>query len=148
MYCFETKDKTKVALRPEMTPSLARMVIKAGRKLLMPIRWYSIPQCWRFETVQRGRKREHYQWNMDIWGVKDITAEVELVAAIVTFFKRVGLTSDDIVIRINSRQVLETVLVPFNVSDKDFKAICVIVDKLDKIGLNAVQEMLAEAGIF
>lgn len=97
MFSFTTKDNYKVALRPEMTPSLARLVtnfplsslrlfillvpliliffrlvLKKGRKLLMPIRWYSIPQCWRFETIQRGRRREHYQWNMDIMGVPDV----------------------------------------------------------------------------
>lgn len=78
----------EVALRPEMTPSLARLILKqgpfhstflsvylfffTGQQLLMPIRWFSIPQCWRFETTTRGRKREHYQWNMDIVGVSSV----------------------------------------------------------------------------
>jgi hypothetical protein len=69
-------------------------------KMLLPVKWFSIPQCWRFENTQRGRKREHYQWNMDIVGVASITAEVELLAAIVTFFKRVGLTSADVGIKV------------------------------------------------
>jgi len=147
MYIFETKEKTKLALRPEMTPSLSRLILKAGRKLLMPIRWFSIPQCWRFENVQRGRKREHYQWNMDIWGVKDVTAEVELLSVIVTFFKRVGITSSDVGIRINSRKILQTVLSNLGVSDEEFPDVCVIVDKLDKIGPEQVKALLVAKGL-
>jgi histidyl-tRNA synthetase len=74
MYNFEEKSGLKVgiffsqrlALRPEMTPSLARMILKEGLKILgsLPIKWFSIPQCWRYETLTKGRKREHYQWNM------------------------------------------------------------------------------------
>ena len=65
-----------MTLRPEMTPTLARMVLSLGDRFLKPVKWFSIPQCWRFETVQRGRKREHYQWNMDIIGEASISAEV------------------------------------------------------------------------
>ena len=66
-----------MTLRPEMTPSLARMILSLGAlrgelKILLPVKWFSVPQCWRFETVQRGRKREHYQWNMDIIGARAI----------------------------------------------------------------------------
>jgi len=126
-----------------MTPSLSRLVLKAGRKLLMPIRWFSIPQCWRFENVQRGRKREHYQWNMDIWGVSEVTAEVELLSVITTFFKRVGITSTDVGIRLNSRKILQTVLKNLGVSDEEFTHVCVIVDKLDKIGPEGVRALLS-----
>lgn len=77
MFAFNTKDERAVALRPEMTPSLARLVLKAGRSMLMPIRWYAIPQCWRFESTTRGRNREHYQWNMDILGVDEVLAHIK-----------------------------------------------------------------------
>eukprot|EP00282_Hemiselmis_andersenii_P012119 CAMPEP_0114121924 /NCGR_PEP_ID=MMETSP0043_2-20121206/7427_1 /TAXON_ID=464988 /ORGANISM="Hemiselmis andersenii, Strain CCMP644" /LENGTH=187 /DNA_ID=CAMNT_0001214617 /DNA_START=47 /DNA_END=606 /DNA_ORIENTATION=- len=66
MYNFVDKGGYNVTLRPEMTPSLARMVVARGKELLLPLKWFSVPQCWRFENMQRGRKREHYQWNMDI----------------------------------------------------------------------------------
>lgn len=72
MYAFETQDGSKVALRPEMTPSLARLVMKTKGRMVMPIKWFSLPQCWRYETVCRGRSREHYQWNMDIVGVPEV----------------------------------------------------------------------------
>ena len=76
LYSFEDKGGRRVSLRPEMTPSLARMVMKT--KPTMPLKWTSIPQCWRYERMTRGRRREHYQWNMDIWGVKGVTAEAEV----------------------------------------------------------------------
>lgn len=72
MYNFVDKEGARVTLRPEMTPSLARMVLNlmqaetGDMAALLPLKWYSIPQCWRFETTQKGRKREHYQWNMDV----------------------------------------------------------------------------------
>ena len=116
MYNFVDKEGNGVTLRPEMTPSLARMVLLRTNlangqvKELLPIKWFSIPQCWRFETTQRGRKREHYQWNMDIVGVSDITAEVELLAAITAFFRGVGIGPEIVGIKINSRKVLESLL--------------------------------------
>lgn len=130
-----------------MTPTLARLILKTGRNLLLPIRWFSIPQCWRYENTTRGRKREHYQWNMDIVGVKEVTAEVELLAAITTLFKSLGLTSKDVGIKINSRKVLQNVLEPLGVTKEKFAPVCVIVDKLDKLEAEAVQKMLAELGL-
>ena len=76
MYSFVDKDDVEVTLRPEMTPTLARMVLSRGASMILPLKWFSIPQCWRFEATQRGGKREHYQWNMDVIGCKEITAEV------------------------------------------------------------------------
>lgn len=93
MYCFTDKEGTEVTLRPEMTPSLARMVLGKAQSHVLPLKWYSVPQCWRFETTQRGRKREHYQWNMDVVGCAGITAEVELLKAITMFFSNIGITS-------------------------------------------------------
>merc|ERR1719335_782627 len=102
MYNFIDKDGARVTLRPEMTPSLARMVLQLMRAetgefaVQLPLKWYSIPQCWRYETTQRGRKREHYQWNMDIVGVNSILAELEVLSAIVTFLEKLGMTSADV----------------------------------------------------
>jgi hypothetical protein len=103
MYCFVDKGGYNVTLRPEMTPSLARMILARGKELLLPVKWFSVPQCWRFENVQRGRKREHYQWNMDVVGVRSVAAEAELLAAAAHLFRRVGLGPEDIGIRISSR---------------------------------------------
>jgi histidyl-tRNA synthetase len=67
LYGFEDKGGRRVALRPELTPSLARMVMARKGKIPMPMKWFSIPQCWRYERMTKGRRREHFQWNMDIW---------------------------------------------------------------------------------
>lgn len=135
-----------------MTPSLARMVLSLCREnsgpgkveiaALLPIKWFSIPQCWRFETTQRGRKREHYQWNMDIVGMPTVNCEAELLAGMVHFFESIGITSKDVGIKINSRKVLGCVLEDSGVPKEHFEKVCVLVDKLDKIGGEEVVKML------
>ena len=143
----------QVTLRPEMTPTLARMVLgrtnaESGEvKMVLPVKWFSLPQCWRFETTQRGRKREHYQWNMDIVGVKTIAAEVELLSAITSFFLKVGITAADVGIKINSRKVMASILSAQGISEAQFAPVCVVVDKLDKIGDDAVTEELVALGV-
>jgi histidyl-tRNA synthetase len=112
MYCFVDKGGYNVTLRPEMTPSLARMILARGKELLLPVKWYSIPQCWRFENMQRGRKREHYQWNMDIVGVRSVAAEAELLAAAAHLFRRVGLGPLDVGFRVSSRSAPPPVTPP------------------------------------
>ena len=146
LYNFQDKGDRKVALRPEMTPSLARMVMARAGALPLPIKWFSIPQCWRYERTQRGRGREHYQWNVDIWGTTEISADAELISVIVTFFEEMGLTSDDIVIRISSRKVLEEVLGSLGVEGDLFTKTCVIVDKMDKLSSEIIEEQLSALG--
>jgi len=147
LYNFVDKGDRAVALRPEMTPSLARMVMAKKGGLNLPLKWFSIPQCWRYERMTRGRRREHFQWNMDIWGVDGIEAEAELLSAMVTFFKRVGLTSEDVGIKVNSRGVLGEVLSELGVPEEKFAATCVLMDKLEKVPLDAIQGELEELGL-
>jgi len=146
LYNFEDKGDRKVALRPEMTPSLARMVMARAGGLPMPIKWFSIPQCWRYERTQRGRGREHYQWNVDIWGTNEISADAELISILVTFFEGVGLTAKDLVIKISSRKVLEEVLGSLEISEEIFSKTCIIVDKMDKLPADIIEEQLTELG--
>jgi len=146
LYNFQDKGDRKVALRPEMTPSLARMVMARAGGLAMPIKWFSIPQCWRYERTQRGRGREHYQWNVDIWGTTEITADAELISVLVTFFEGVGLTAKDLVIRISSRKVLEEVLGSLGIKDDKFAETCIIVDKMDKLSSDIIEEQLSVLG--
>jgi histidyl-tRNA synthetase len=118
------------------------MVLGRAQSHVLPLKWYSVPQCWRFETTQRGRKREHYQWNMDVVGCPSINAEVELLYAICAFFTSIGITSKDIGIKINSRKVMASVLKAMGVSDDAFAPVCVVMDKFDKIGAAATEEEL------
>ena len=147
LYNFEDKGGRKVALRPEMTPSLARMVMARAGALALPIKWYSIPQCWRYERTQRGRGREHYQWNVDIWGMNGIEADAELLSVLVQFFDSVGLSSEDLVIRISSRKVLEEVLGSLGLEGEIFAQTCIIVDKMDKLPEDVIEAQLSDLGL-
>eukprot|EP00590_Aulacoseira_subarctica_P003950 CAMPEP_0172423838 /NCGR_PEP_ID=MMETSP1064-20121228/17768_1 /TAXON_ID=202472 /ORGANISM="Aulacoseira subarctica , Strain CCAP 1002/5" /LENGTH=470 /DNA_ID=CAMNT_0013165385 /DNA_START=177 /DNA_END=1588 /DNA_ORIENTATION=+ len=147
LYNFVDKGQRSVSLRPEMTPSLARMVMAKKGALALPLKWFSIPQCWRYERMTRGRRREHFQWNMDIWGVDGVEAEAELLSAMVKFFENVGLTSADVGIKINSRLVIAEVLTSLGVPEEKFAATCVLVDKLEKVALEDIQEDLEKLGL-
>lgn len=147
LYNFVDKGDRAVALRPEMTPSLARMVMAKKGGLPLPLKWFSLPQCWRYERMTRGRRREHFQWNMDIWGVEGVEAEAELLSAMVTFFEKVGLTSEDVGIKVNSRLVIGEVLTELGIPEEKFAATCVLVDKLEKVPLDAIQGELEELGL-
>jgi len=147
LYNFEDKGGRRLALRPEMTPSLVRMLLQKGGGLALPLRWFAIPQCWRYERMTRGRGREHYQWNMDIFGVAGVEAEAELLAAIVQFFTALGLGAGDITIKVSSRKVLEGVLRKAGVPDEHFAPVCVLVDKLDKLPRDAIEADLQVLGL-
>ena len=147
LYNFEDKGGRKVALRPEMTPSLARMVMTRAGALALPIKVYSIPQCWRYERTQRGRGREHYQWNVDIWGMEGVEADAELLSVLVHFFNSVGLGSDDLVIRISSRKVLEEVLGSLGIEGETFAQTCVTVDKMNKLPAHVIEAQLGDLGL-
>ena len=103
LYNFEDKGKRAVALRPEMTPTLARMVAARERNYKKPLKWYSIPQLFRYERQQKGRLREHFQFNADIFGEDDPAADAELIALLIDLLRRFKLTADDFVIRLSSR---------------------------------------------
>jgi len=147
LYSFEDKGGRRVALRPELTPSLARLALAQGPSLPRPTKWYTIGQCWRYERTTRGRRREHYQWNMDVLGVEGVAAEAELLAATVTFLGRVGLGPGDVVIRVSSRKVLQALMAAAGVPDDAFGRACVVVDKADKLPAEAVAAELVGLGM-
>ena len=145
LYHFTLHDR-HLALRPELTPSLARMVMAKQGSLAFPLRWFAIPQCWRYERMTRGRRREHYQWNMDCWGVAGVEAEAELIAAIFALVDRLGLAPGDVKVRVSSRRLLEA-LVGGSVPAGQFAEVCVVVDKLEKIGAAEVIRQLGALGL-
>mmetsp|Transcript_11488 Transcript_11488/g.20342 ORF Transcript_11488/g.20342 Transcript_11488/m.20342 type:complete len:499 (-) Transcript_11488:491-1987(-) len=147
LYNFEDKGGRRVALRPELTPSLARMVLAKQKTLALPLKWFAIGQCWRYERMTRGRRREHYQWNMDIVGVPGVEAEAELLAAITMFFERLGLTSKDVGIKVSNRKVLQSVLAQYGVPPHLFAPVCVIVDKMEKLPREQVEKELETLGV-
>ncbi|XP_057785264.1 histidine--tRNA ligase, chloroplastic/mitochondrial isoform X1 [Salvia miltiorrhiza] len=145
LYCFEDRGNRRVALRPELTPSLARLVLQKGKSVSLPLKWFAIGQCWRYERMTRGRRREHYQWNMDIIGVPNVTAEAELISSIVTFFKRIGITASDVGFKVSSRKVLQEVLRRYTVPESLFSRVCVTIDKLEKIPMDDIKNELRAA---
>jgi len=145
LYHFEIHDR-HLALRPEMTPSLARMVIARAGALRMPLRWFSVSQNWRYERMTRGRKREHFQWNMDIWGEPGVAAEAELLAAIFSLLDALGLSRGEVQVRLNSRALLEESLRAGALAERPevFEPLCVVIDKIAKIGEASVIEQLVD----
>jgi histidyl-tRNA synthetase len=135
-----------LALRGEFTPSLARMVMARQGGLRFPLRWFCIPQCWRYERMTRGRRREHFQWNMDIWGEPSVSAEAELIAAVFSALDAMGLDPGDTRMRVNSRALLEETLRKQLLVDRpeSFEPLCVVIDKLEKIGALAVVAQLTD----
>lgn len=151
LYEFRDKGDRHVALRPELTPSFARMVMAKSTSLPLPARWFSLPQCFRYEDTQKGRKREHYQWNMDIVGLASVAAEAELIAAQAEFCRRAGLnvapgSEPEVVWKISNRQVLGHFLEGMGITGDQFAAVCVCIDKRDKIGDAATTAELAKVG--
>jgi len=145
LYHFELHGR-HLALRGEFTPSLARMVMARAGSLRLPVRWFAIPQCWRYERTTRGRRREHYQWNMDIWGEPSVAAEAELIAAACDALASMGLGAGDVQVRVSSRALLEEALRAGVLREHPelFEPLCVVVDKLAKIGPEAVVGMLCD----
>lgn len=152
LYDFRDKGDRHVALRPELTPSFARMVMAKGSALVLPARWFSLPQCFRYEDTQKGRKREHYQWNMDIVGLASVAAEAELMAAQAEFCRRAGLSvaadgEPEVIWRVSNRQVLGHFLETIGIAGDQFAAVCVCIDKRDKIGDAGTLAELAKVGV-
>ncbi|MCH8884188.1 MAG: ATP phosphoribosyltransferase regulatory subunit [SAR324 cluster bacterium] len=110
LYNFDDKGGRRLALRPEMTPTLARLILQRQRALHFPLKWFSIPQCFRYERMTRGRKREHYQWNLDVIGQPGNVAEVETISALIASLEAMGLTAEHVRLHLNDRRLLTAVL--------------------------------------
>lgn len=133
LYTFEDKAGRKMALRPELTPSLARMVAQQGTNIKHPTRWYSIPRLFRYEKMQKGRLREFFQLNMDILGIADVDADAELIAAVIDMMRDLGLTSNDFKVRISSRTLLDELFNQYGLSKDQSVQLYALLDKKSKI---------------
>jgi histidyl-tRNA synthetase len=129
LYTFTDKGGREVALRPEMTPTLARMVAAKANAMRKPIRWFSVPQLFRYERQQKGRLREHFQLNVDIVGEAAVAADAELLAVAIDVMRAVGLTSDDVRARVSDRQLLTAVLSDVGVKKAEMAAVFAAIDK-------------------
>ncbi len=147
LYNFTDKGGREVALRPEMTPTFARMVGARANSLRKPTRWFSIPQLFRYERQQKGRLREHFQLNVDIVGETGIAADAELIACAIDICRELGLTSREVVVRISDRRVMHAYLAALGIPASAFGAVLSVSDKLARQPRNVSEEKLAAAGL-
>jgi histidyl-tRNA synthetase len=147
LYAFTDKGGREVALRPEMTPSFARMVSARANALRKPVRWYSIPQLFRYERQQKGRLREHFQLNVDIVGDAEVTSDAELLAVAIEIMRACGLTADDVVARVSDRQLLVALLGAWGVPDGAVPAVYAAIDKVERDPRERLVERLGAAGV-
>ena len=131
-YVFADRGGDSITLRPELTPTLARMVAQKQRELPKPIRWWSFGPFWRYERPQKGRTREFFQWNIDLIGVESAYADAELVAVLAEFFRSVGLTPQQVAIKVNHRGLTKAQIKQIGLTD-DMESVYRLIDKLDKL---------------
>jgi histidyl-tRNA synthetase len=147
LYNFVDKGEREVALRPEMTPTVARMVAARANALRKPVRWFSMPQLFRYERQQKGRLREHYQLNVDLFGTADVAADAELVACAVDIMRAFGLTSRDVVVRVSDRRILQAFLESLGVPGGAIGETYGVIDKLERTPPEVSAERLAVLGV-
>ena len=147
LYSFEDKGGRRLSLRPEMTPSLARLVLQHKKSLSFPIKWFSMPQCFRYERMTKGRRREHFQWNADIIGQPEIVAEAEILMLLISACELMGLSAKEIRVFINDRRILNSILSQISVPQEMHSEVLVIMDKRDKISIEALSKLLQDLGM-
>jgi histidyl-tRNA synthetase len=147
LYNFTDKGGREISLRPEMTPTVARMVSAKSNALRKPVRWFSIPQLFRYERQQRGRLREHFQLNVDIFGEADVTADAELLAVAIDIMREFGLGTDDVVARVSDRRLLRALLVRIGVTEERLAGVFAVIDKVERQPREISLEKLGTLGI-
>jgi histidyl-tRNA synthetase len=146
LYAFSDKGDRDVSLTPELTPTVARMVVDRGQELSKPIKWYSTRPFWRYEQVQQGRFREFYQTNVDIFGSSEPEADAEILAFAADALTEIGLTADDFAFRVSHRDILGGLLASFD-ADVDTREAIRAVDKSQKIEPAEYYDLLVDAGL-
>jgi histidyl-tRNA synthetase len=147
LYSFEDKGGRQVALRPEMTPTVARMVAARANALRKPVRWFTVPQLFRYERQQKGRLREHYQLNVDIFGEPDVSADAEVLAVAIEIVRTLGLGPDAVRARVSDRRLLNALLHAAGVTEEQLPATHAVIDKIERTPPGVSHEKLTTAGL-
>ena len=147
IYHFFDKSERHIALRAEMTPTLARMVAQRQKELQFPLKWTTIAQCFRYERMTKGRKREHYQWNVDIIGEDSILAEVEVIGAACDALRRMGLSSSEFKVHVSSRKFLGRLLEESGIAAEKHAQVFLALDKRGKMPDAEIGAMLKDGGL-
>ena len=146
-FVFSSPGDDMLTLRPELTPTLARMVAQQQYEIPFPLRWWSIGPFWRYENPQRGRTREFYQWNIDLVGTESITADAEIIAVAATFFKKIGLTPQQVKIYVNNRRLMDKGFAKLEIQEDLRPSVFRVVDKLDKLSEKEWQAYAKDSGL-
>ena len=147
IYHFTDKSDRHLALRPEMTPTLARMVAQRQKELSFPLKWTTIAQCFRYERMTKGRKREHYQWNLDIIGEDSVMAEAEVIGAAVDALRRMELSTADFKVHVSSRKFLGALLERSGIAPDKHAQVFLALDKRGKMPDAEIAAMLRDGGL-
>jgi histidyl-tRNA synthetase len=146
-FVFPDRGGDMIALRPELTPSLARMVAARARSLPSPIRWWSFGPFWRYERPQKGRTREFFQWNIDLLGFNNPESDAELVAIAATFFRVLGLGPDRVKILVNSRNLVDSQLSSLGLTPEERPPALRLIDRRDKMDAKSWAAYAEEIGL-
>jgi histidyl-tRNA synthetase len=146
-FVFEDRGGDPITLRPELTPSLARMIAQRQKQLVFPQRWWSFGPFWRYERPQKGRTREFFQWNIDQLGADSAESDSELIAVCVKFFQKVGLSSDQVKVYVNSRQLMDQIFQDIGISQSDKHNVFRLIDRRDKMSVEDWQTFAFEIGL-
>jgi histidyl-tRNA synthetase len=146
-FVFPDRGGDQITLRPELTPTLARMIAQKQNELIFPARWWSFGPFWRYERPQKGRTREFFQWNIDMLGVDSPEADAELVAVAASFFQSVGLTPSEIKIYINNRRLMDSALAGMEIPSENRKNVFHVIDRRDKLSPDAWAAYAQENGM-
>ena len=147
IYHFFDKSERHIALRAEMTPTLARMVAQRQKELSFPLKWTTIAQCFRYERMTKGRKREHYQWNIDIIGEESVLAELEVIGAACDALRRMGLSAKDFKVHVSSRKFLGQLLEKSGIAAEKHAQVFLALDKRGKMPDAEIGQMLKDGGL-
>lgn len=146
-FVFPDRGGDLITLRPELTPSLTRMVAQRQKQLAFPLRWWSFGPFWRYERPQKGRSREFFQWNVDLIGVGTPEADAEIAAVIATFFKKVGLSSNEVVVLVNNRRLMESELLSIGIPQQIHPQIFKLIDRREKMKPSEWEAYASEIGL-
>ncbi len=143
-YTFTDRGEREVTLRPEMTPTVARMVAAKKRELSFPLRWYSIPNLFRYERPQKGRLREHWQLNVDLFGLEGIEADADVISVAYNILRKFGLKENQFEIKINSRKLLDEEAKELGLDESKKKELRLLIDKKNKMEVDEFNQKLKE----
>src|SRR3990167_9368019 len=146
-FSLQDRDGRTILLRPEITPTFARMVAQKSGSLIKPIRWYSFGRGYRYEQPQKGRGREFFQWEINILGPETPEADAEIIAIAVEFFKELNINPNEVVIKVNDRSLFEQTISEIGIPKEKFIPLLRLIDRKEKISFDEFNELLKKEGL-